>query len=365
MSKNYGVYIHIPFCRSKCGYCAFVSLTDMSLRQAYVDVLLREIESCPESGSDVDTVYIGGGTPSCLYDGAILSVLKKVYSTFKVDRNAEITVECNPESATQTFADECKSSGVNRISIGLQSASDSILRSIGRVHDRARFISALGILGSRFDNISSDIILGLPEQTVSDIETAVKIISDNCTHASVYALTVENGTPLYRSGYTPDDDLIAEFYDRACDLLYAHGFERYEVSNFARSGKQSRHNNKYWACEPYIGFGVAAHGYDGNDIRYGHTDDVHEYLSAPLRKTVCLSDKDRYNEYVMLRLRTECGIDRNAFCGRFGYDFIDRNATILKKMEKDGLIICNGETVRISPKYMFVMNGIIEELMLD
>lgn len=362
----YGVYIHIPFCRAKCKYCAFVSTTDFSLRKEYVKTLVGEISACGKKmrGKRIDTIYIGGGTPSCLEVGALTEIFDAVHGVFDIAKNAEITVEVNPESCCKTFIAECAACGVNRVSMGLQSSRDDILRTIGRVHSYTDYISAAEKLCERFDNISSDIILGLPNQDGHDIDNSIDTIAKYCSHASVYALSVENGTPLAAIGYMPNDDFVADLYDRACERLLSYGFSRYEVSNFAKTGRQSRHNIKYWECEPYLGFGVAAHGYDGGFARYSHTDDIRAYISDPVATKNILTDNDRYNEYVMLRLRTESGIDTEAFITRFGYDFADRNRAEIDRLGAAGLISIDDGKIRIAPERMFVMNGIIEEFMI-
>ena len=197
------------------------------------------------------------------------------------------------------------------------------------------------------------------------MDRSISVASDHCRHISVFALSVEDGSPLFSEGYRTADDDIADMYDRALPLLERYGFERYEVSNFAKKGRQSRHNNKYWNCEPYFGFGAAAHGYDGEYIRYSHSDDIRSYISDPsVRKTV-LSEKDLYNEYVMLRLRTSKGIDIVDFRKRFGYCFRDRNSAILTRLAQENSIVMTETGISISPDRMFVMNGIIEELMTD
>lgn len=363
--KTYGIYVHIPFCRSKCKYCAFVSTPDMSLQQRYVSALLSEIASSHERGVRVDTVYIGGGTPSCLFDGGVTRIIAAVRDNFDVAPKAEITIECNPESVTNRFVDECIESGVNRVSMGLQSACDDVLRAVGRVHKYADYIAAVKLLRTAFDNISSDLILGLPQQGVDDIDRAVDTIAQYCVHASVYALSVENGTPLFSQGYEPDDDVVADMYDRACLRLDEHGFKRYEVSNFARDGKRSAHNIKYWRGAPYLGFGVAAHGYDGENTRYAHGDDIYGYLADQTPRSYQLTPKDRYNEYVMLALRTSDGIDLSDYEKRFGRSFIVDNEHVLQGLIADGYVTVGHGRVKIADKYMFVMNGIIEQLMKD
>lgn len=358
--------MHIPYCKSKCAYCAFVSGCDFDTQERYVRSLLREIRCFSGKNIVADTVYIGGGTPSCLYRGGIESIISAIRDSFCVSADAEITVEANPESCDVSFSDEIKSAGVNRVSIGLQSANDDVLAKIGRIHTKADFVKAVDVLQCKgIDNISSDIILGLPGETRNDVESGIELLSRCCAHISMYALSVEEGTPLYTSGYLPDDDITADMYEFACNLLENKGFFRYEVSNFAKIGKESKHNRKYWTMQPYIGIGVAAHGYDGKRTRYYHADVMTNYLTDGGVVEVKLSESDLYNEYIMLALRTERGIDESDFASRFGYSFFDRNAEMAEKYIKLGVVERNGGRIRIAPNKMFVMNGIIEDFMLD
>lgn len=363
--QKIGIYIHIPFCKAKCNYCAFVSTPDFSLQKQYVSALIGEIKDSKSNRPCVDSVYIGGGTPSCLYSGGLYQIMNALHDSYDIVNNSEITVECNPESVTADFIAECLDIGVNRISMGLQSSCDASLRAIGRIHTFSDYLKAVKLVARSFDNISSDIILGLPNQTSEDVLKSVTALTEYCCHASVYALTVEDGTPLCKTGYVPSDDVTADLYDLAYAKLIDCGFGRYEVSNFAVRGRESRHNLKYWSCVPYVGFGVAAHGYDGAKTRYFHGDDILEYIESPKPQSYSLSDKDLYNEYVMLRLRTESGIAKKLFFKRFGYDFYESNKLTIERLEKEGLIVCDGDDVKIASDKMFVMNSIIEQLMLD
>lgn len=362
--KKYGVYIHIPFCKSKCKYCSFVSTSDLSLEKAYVDALVGEIYKNEQIGSSVDTVYFGGGTPSCVKRGSLSRIFEALKQTFEILPGAEITVECNPESVTAEFVDECKGFGANRISMGLQSTCNDVLSAVGRLHTYESYRAALDILRAGFDNISTDMILGLPQQDMRDLDKAVDTVA-GMKHVSVYALSVEKGTPLYAAGYSVDDDIVAERYEYMYEKLTKRGFRRYEVSNFAKQGFESRHNVKYWRCEPYLGFGAAAHGYDGGYIRYAHTDDINKYIADPCTYKVALTENDRYNEYIMLALRTERGIDRREFYRDFGYDFCAANEKFVEQYAKIGAIVVDDTNIRISPEKMFVMNGIIEDFMTD
>lgn len=365
-SEDYGIYVHIPFCRSKCSYCAFCSTTELGLQNAYIDALEKEILSFGRIDKfTADTVYIGGGTPSCLYEGAITRIFDAIGKAFNISKNAEITVEMNPESCTRELLTECRSCGVNRVSMGMQSADDGVLRAVNRIHDFKTYLSAIELLkAENFDNISTDFILGLPNQTVADIEKCIEVAGAHCSHVSVYALTVEEGTPLYLSEYRPDDDIVADMYDLACERLQENGFIRYEVSNFAKNGRVSRHNSKYWRCVPYLGLGAAAHGYDGDRIRYSHTTDIKAYIGGAAVEVAQLTDKDMYNEYIMLGLRTSGGISREAFKARFGCTLDERAGNNLSLLVRHGLLIDDGASVRISHDKLFVMNGIIEDLMI-
>ena len=360
-----GIYVHIPFCKSKCKYCAFVSTPDFSIRQRYVSALVGEINDCEANGTVCDTVYIGGGMPSCLPRGALTRIFTALQKKFVILPESEITVECNPESVDGGFVSECKACGVNRVSMGLQSADDRVLAAIGRVHDVSGYIAAAELLRKNFDNISSDIILGLPDQNGDDVFRAIETTSRFCSHISVYALSVEEGTPLAKSGFVADDDGIADMYDAACSALRDRGFDRYEVSNFAKNNMYSRHNIKYWRGVPYIGFGVAAHGYDGKYTRYAHGNDISAYMQNSAPTPYTLTEKDRYNEYVMLALRTERGIDLQDFRNKFGYSFSEANAAIVEQNVKENYVELSNGFLRISPRYMFVMNGITEQFMKD
>ena len=361
-----GVYIHIPFCKARCNYCAFVSSTDFSYMQSYVDALCGEIKSCKPKDNRIDTVYIGGGTPSCLYRGALKRIFDELRAVFDIDTNSEITVEANPESCDEAFVEEAVSCGVNRISMGLQSACDGTLKAIGRLHDVKGFVDAVRLVKSHgIDNISSDIIIGLPGQTEGDVKTAIRLACEHCDHISVYGLTVEEGTPLYNSGYTPDDDNVADLYDIARGALDKLGFKRYEVSNFARNGRISRHNSKYWWLIPYYAFGAGAHGYDGERIRYRHSESVAEYIAKRKIYKEKLSDKDVYNEYVILALRTERGICYDDFAERFGKIFGEKIFEMADNLVKQGYLLHSDGYLRIPPSRMYVMNSIIRDLMLD
>lgn len=360
-----GIYVHIPFCKSKCAYCSFCSISDLSLQERYISALEGEILSTFRPDKfNVRSIYVGGGTPSCLFRGALTKIFNALKRVYVIDTNAEITIEANPESCSVEFLQECRACGVNRVSMGMQSLDDNVLRAINRLHDRKTYMSAIKrVRDCGFTNVSTDIILGLPFQDNNDILNCISVASDYCSHVSVYALSVEEGTPLFDANYSVDDDLVADAYDFALNKLELNGFKRYEVSNFARNDRFSRHNSNYWRCLPYVGYGVAAHGYDGWRIRYYHATNVSEYIERPVIQVVSLSDKDLYNEYVMLALRTVNGINKNDFEKRFGKSFLSVVPDAIDYLFERGWVIDNGNSVIIAPDKLFVMNGIIEELM--
>ena len=286
--KPLGLYIHIPFCKQKCVYCDFYSLSRSESRMDdYVDALCAHLtETAPfAAGHLVDTVYFGGGTPSYLGEKRLVKILKTVLKRYQVSRDAEITLEANPDSAGDWKALKAlRKAGFNRISLGMQSACDQELQSIGRIHTMAQVRQAVeAARKAQFDNLSLDLIYGLPGQTrqrwMENLAAAVDLAPE---HLSCYGLKVEEGTPLYTRRDTadlPDDEAQADMYLDTVDYLLRHGYRQYEISNFARPGFSSRHNRKYWALEEYLGFGPGAHS-DFGGVRYGYALDLESYLRS-------------------------------------------------------------------------------------
>ena len=329
--KKLGLYLHIPFCRQKCVYCDFYSLASSeSHMDDYTDALcahLAEIASFA-AGHTVDTVYFGGGTPSYLGEKRLIQVLKTVSKKYHVTRDAEITLEANPDSAGDWKAlRSLRKAGFNRISLGMQSACDEELRRIGRVHSAEQLKTAVeAVRKAKFDNLSLDLIYGLPGQTMkrwqANLEAAVNLAPE---HLSCYGLKVEEGTPLYamrNSADLPDDDLQAEMYLYTVKFLARHGLRQYEISNFARTGRESRHNMKYWTLGEYVGFGPGAHS-DFGGTRYAYCRDLEGYLRGVREHTPMLSENeridplDRDTEWLMLGLRSTAGLNPADFERRF------------------------------------------------
>ncbi len=362
--ESFGIYIHIPFCKSKCAYCSFVSDACLSDCKDYVDALIREIRDVG-GGRHADTVYIGGGTPSVLKRGELKRIMSAVRENFSLFDNAEISSECNPDSATREFFDECVSSGVNRVSMGLQSANDALLKKIGRIHTFGQFTDSVeAARAAGLENIGADLMLGLPSQTEKDVTDALRaVIERGLKHVSVYGLSVEEGTPLYKSGYEPDEDMCADFYDLCYETLKSAGYHRYEVSNFAIAGKECRHNIKYWTSKPYLGFGVAAHSFYGNTRRENTADRKRYMTGERVEKITELTKADRIEETIMLSLRTDRGLDLTEFENKSGCDLLKSKRSEIDRLKKLGLINIDGKRLRLTEQAYYKMNYVILALL--
>lgn len=359
-----GLYIHIPFCRAKCAYCDFYSLARSEERMDdYVAALCASLrEAAPHATAHtVDTVYFGGGTPSLLGADRLSALLDAVRGGFAVTPDAEITFEANPESARDISAlRTLRAAGFNRISLGMQSADDALLRAVGRIHtsrDTAEAVAAARTAG--FDSLSLDLIYGLPGQT-QDIwrKTLDAAVAFAPEHLSCYALKIEPGTPLDRQRASldlPDDDAQADLYLYAVDFLAAHGLEQYEISNFARPGHESRHNLKYWTLGEYLGFGPGAHS-DFGGRRFAVARDLDAFLAgkAAWSEDAAISPRERMAERVMLGLRTVRGIST----ADFSLPFDDAEAT-LHECAAHGLAERSGDRWRLTPQGFLVSNAVI------
>ena len=367
--QKYSIYVHIPFCKARCGYCAFSSCTDYGLTDKYFDKLFEEIEYYSDKSVEISTVYIGGGTPSSVDKNLLNDLFDKLRANFDLSKVVEITVECNPESTTEELLRCLKANGVNRLSFGLQSVNDATLKRIGRLHDYKQFEKALKLarqLG--FDNINADLIVGLPE-SAADFCHSVEVVGNlDLQHVSVYALELHEGTALYEkfNGMYPyDEDELADMYDAACEMLGIFGLERYEISNFAQEGYESRHNLNYWRPGRYFAFGASASGFVG-DVRYTNPYDINRYLSTPVKllHSDCerLTIDEQANEFVMLGLRLMDGVSLSEFESRFGVDFFTffPNANTLVNQ---GLLRIDSGRVTVPPDKLYVVNSILVELL--
>lgn len=357
------IYVHIPFCRRKCRYCSFVSTDRLSRISAYVDALIREMQS-RRSAVRAKSVYIGGGTPSCMFGGAIERIARAVQTFFRPLDGAEFTVEANPESASDEFFDECRAAGVNRISMGLQCACDEVLKKAGRIHTVRDFTDAVArARRAGFDNISADFMIGLENETHADLVRTLDLLTAlSVPHVSVYSLSVEKGCAMYGDAYRPDEDFMADEYAFASDYLRKKGYDRYEISNFALAGKEGRHNLGYWLHTPYLGFGAAAHSYYGA-VRSANTDDIEAYIAgtAPVL-TEKIGFEQYKEEYVMLRMRLKNGIDLAEYEKLFGEKLTLVKQERISRLIEAGFIEIAGGRLFATDKGVYLLNGIITEL---
>jgi len=359
-----GVYVHFPYCKRKCAYCSFVSTPDLSSQKEYIYRLKTEIAQRSDN-SAVDTIYFGGGTPSITPRGGFTEIVASLRKSFDLSGLTEFTAEANPESVTPEFLTECREVGVNRLSIGLQSASDEILKAIGRLHTVSDFTNAVALAKNYgIENVSGDLIVGLPGQDETDVIKAVELFDKSgLTHVSAYALTVEEGTLLYRSGHKTDDDREADLYDAAVENLSKYGYCRYEVSNFARDGKIARHNVKYWTGADYYGFGAAAHSLVKGK-RIANPSDIAAYIAGAAKPEIqSLTDEDKRTELVMLRLRTVAGLDLAEYKRLTKCDLAKEKSKEIARLVKYGAITADNGKITLTDKGFYVMNSVIEELL--
>lgn len=321
--KTCGLYIHIPFCLQKCAYCDFYSLaSDDATKSAYINALILHMKQLSQSMEDVciDTVYIGGGTPGLLSPVQLTELLRSMHECFSIHPQAEISMENNPAADAAHTLEAAREGGVNRLSIGLQSVHDHELSALGRLHRFAQFKDTLNCARAiGFDNISADLMYGIPHQTIDSLLTSIDTLTALApTHISLYGLRVEEGTPFGRMGARlslPDEDMQCEMYVQAVERLSKYGYARYEISNFAKDGFECRHNLRYWQRSDYIGLGPAAHSFY-NGVRYSYPHSLSDYItslnegSLPAYDTFdAVTDLDAANERIMLGLRLEEGID--------------------------------------------------------
>ncbi len=362
-----GIYVHIPFCKQKCRYCDFASFPDkIGLAESYMACVYREMAMREPQLKDYkfDTLYIGGGTPSVIDESYIAMLVAAAKKHYNLDKNAEITIEMNPGTVSASKIDMYKKAGINRFSVGLQSANDEILRDLGRVHTLNQFITCAKLL--KGENFSVDIMIGLKGQSLQDISQAIEVSAlYGASHVSMYALTPEDGTPVYTdylNGELPDSDEVAEQYVFGVKKLKELGYERYEVSNFCKKGKESRHNLNYWRRGEYIGFGVSASSHIKN-VRFTNTFDLDEYFKCIISNHFAVVDSEeispegRRDEYVMLALRTVAGVDTEEYEKLFKVPFDREYAAAIEK-NKDYLNVTPSR-VSIKDDYLFVQNNII------
>ncbi len=323
MPKMQGLYIHIPFCKSRCIYCGFFSTTMLDLRQQYVDALCQEMKMRCQGGENISTIYLGGGTPSQLTTDQLRQILHRAYIYNKVEKDAEVTIEVNPDDVTERFANDLTQLPVNRISMGVQTFDDKRLRFLHRRHTAEQVTTAIDRLrAAGIKNISIDLMYGFPGETIADCEADItKALSLQVEHISTYCLMIEEDTQLQQmlqqgNITETEEELERQMYETIINRLEDGGYEQYELSNFARPGFHSRHNSSYWDGTPYIGIGAAAHSYD-IESRSWNIADIKQYIqgmanSQRIYEEERLDSDTRYNDAITVALRTSRGLDLQA-----------------------------------------------------
>lgn len=352
-----GIYVHIPFCVQKCRYCDFVSYAGMEKKiDEYLDAVMAEMDEY--RGESADTVFIGGGTPSVLSSTQLSRLIRMCFDKFDIKKDYEFSIEVNPGTVDDLKIKTMLLNGVNRVSVGIQSFDDEELKAIGRIHDaKTAYNTVCELSEMGFLNINADIMTSLPNQNEKKLKKTLDMALElPLTHISAYSLIIEEGTPIaedYKKGIIklPDDDLDRDMYDMTVKTLKNKGFNRYEISNFAKNGFECRHNIKYWECEEYIGIGAAAHSYVKGQ-RYFNTSDISEYISGNFgRKGETLTKQDKISEFIFMGMRMDSGISEAEFKKRFNINIYDLYG---KKFEK---FISGGFIVRENGRYKFTDKG--------
>jgi len=358
-----GVYVHVPFCAIRCGYCDFPTVAGQDARlPAYLEALEREIATFQrEADGPVDTIYLGGGTPSRLTPAQVSRVLAAVRARFDVASGAEVTLVGNPESLGEAALDGFAEAGITRFSVGVRSLDDAVLRRVGRAHDAAEAETAVGRALATGCQVNADLIAGLPGEDLDRwAETVARVAAWGTDHLSVYLLETDKDTPLSRAlasgrAEVADDDRQAEAYRATVETLERAGLALYEISNFARAGRHARHNLKYWTDAPYAAFGVGAHGYAGG-MRRANTRDLTGYLTAlqegrdPVQWTEPFDRERRLGEALMLGMRLSVGVDLEALRARYGLDPRVLYADAWERAQEAGLVVREGARARLTPE---------------
>jgi oxygen-independent coproporphyrinogen III oxidase len=379
-----GVYLHIPFCRSRCSYCDFATdvFKNEETVERYVSALCREIQNSkfkiqnsenqkPEIKKQIETIYFGGGTPSLLSPCKLEKILNAIHEKFSVDENSEITMEMNPATVSLETLREYKSLGVNRASFGAQTFDDTELKRLGRRHTAQDVRETIELLrNAGFDNVSFDLIAGLPRQTLGDWERNLyEALQLKPEHLSLYLLEIHEGTPLAeqirsRRQPVPDDDLVAEMYELMIEKTAEKGYEQYEISNFSLSGFASKHNSKYWRCEPVFAFGVSAHSFDGENKRWANERDTNRYVSliekgaSPVVEKIDLTTKQLSAEFAFLNLRLTKGLNLDEYENRFGVSLREEMAEDFARLEDLGLIEFDENRLKLTRQGMLYSNEV-------
>lgn len=373
-----GIYVHIPFCRSKCHYCDFYSVTDLDsqMHNNYLDAICDHIRETGllAPGYQVDTVYFGGGTPSFFGAEGMAAILSAIRHSFRVASDAEITFEANPDSITYKSLRRLKAEGFNRISLGVQCDDDEILQTIGRPHDYAQAVDAVRLIRKAgFKNLSLDLIYGLPEQDLERWEQTLRTVLElNPEHISCYGLKLEEGTPMcnYQQQFRlPDDDMQADMYLATVEILRSKGYRQYEISNFSKRGRESRHNMKYWTGGEYLGFGPDASS-DFAGKRFSMIRDLQGYITGirtggqVLREVQTVPQRERAGEYLMTFLRTTHGISAEEYEKRFLLPFAPLEKVLVQCRSRGHALRGGDGRWHLTAEGFLLSNSIISDLLL-
>ena len=380
MKKDLGLYLHIPFCIQKCGYCDFLSApAGREEREAYVQALEKEIRSYGDFAGSyrVSTVFVGGGTPSCLEASQTERIFEAVKDTFEIERMPEITMEMNPGTVTKEKLQAYKNCGINRLSIGLQSVRDSNLRLLGRIHTYEEFLESFRLAREAgFQNINVDLISSLPGQTEEFWREELKTIAElSPEHISVYQLILEEGTTFYEKyaahpELLPDEETSRAIYQATEEVLGQYGFHQYEISNYAKEGRECRHNLKYWERDDYLGLGLGAASMVRN-IRMNNTGDMKTYLEKcgepkTMRTDVQFLEEPRQiEEFMFLGLRKTRGISKKEFRRVFGRDIELVYEKALKKLFSSGMLLEKKDRLYLSKEGVLLSNAVLSEFLFD
>lgn len=372
--KELGIYVHIPFCKQKCSYCDFISYCDKNdLIEKYIKALKQEIKDSSVNEYEISTIYIGGGTPSYIESKYISEILKTIKQKYNISRNVEITIEVNPGTATKEKLRDYVEAGINRISIGLQSCNNNLLKMIGRIHTYEEFLSTYKLAREvGFKNINVDLMIGLPNQTLDDVKKSLEEISKlNPEHISVYSLIVEEGTPIEKKIADeqlklPNEELEREEYWEVKKFLESLGYKHYEISNFAKTGYESKHNLNCWEQKEYLGFGAAAHSYM-KKTRYSNTENIEKYINQEMQSKQLhivhevQKKEEQKKEYMLLGLRKIDGVQISSFKNKFGCNPIMEFKNELKKLTQEGLIKIDLDQIKLTEKGIDLANIVWEE----
>ncbi len=359
-NNNLSIYIHIPFCIKKCLYCDFVSFSDLSFCKKYITALIEEIKHF-KTDKTISSIFIGGGTPSCIDPKYILEIFSIINNHFKIDDKCEITIEANPGTLNKESLIIYKQCGINRLSLGVQSSDDELLKKLGRIHTFTDFLKTYKLSRSMgFTNINVDLMFSLPDQSFNSWkDTLNKIVSLEPEHISAYSLIIEEGTPFYNMDLRlPDDVVDRNMYHYAVEYLSKNGYVQYEISNFSKKGKECQHNIVYWQRGDYKGFGLAGASLLGN-IRYKNTENLNDYINGctVIEKEI-LTKRDEMSEYVFLGLRMNNGISLDEFKYNFNVDFYSVFKEAVNKNISLGLLIKNKDRICLSKKGIDISNTV-------